>query len=95
MRNALTRRNLVKGAALGAVAAPMINPRTLYAQSGGFNWRRFQGQTLEVSLIRSPRGDLLKRHLAEFEALTGIKAAIEDVPEQQQRQKIVIELNSG
>jgi len=95
MTTGITRRSLAKGAALAALAAPMINVKTVHAQSAAFNWRRFQGQTLEVSLIRSPRGDLLKRHLGEFEALTGIKAAIEDVPEQQQRQKIVIELNSG
>lgn len=90
-----SRRALLRGAALGALAAPMLNTKTLFAQSGAFNWKRFQGQSLEVSLIRSPRGDLLKRHQAEFEALTGIKVGVEDIPEQQQRQKVVIELNSG
>ena len=95
MNTKVSRRTLVKGAALSALASPMLNVHTLFAQSASFNWRRFAGQTLEVSLIRSPRGDLLKRHQPEFEALTGIKVGVEDIPEQQQRQKIVIELNSG
>ena len=95
MKTAVSRRTLMKGAALGVLASPMLNTKTLFAQSGAFNWRRFQGQTLEVSLIRSPRGDLLKRHQAEFEALTGIRVGVEDIPEQQQRQKVVIEFNSG
>ncbi len=96
MKTTMNRRNLLKGAAAaGVLASPMLNTKTLFAQSGAFNWRRFQGQSLEVSLIRSPRGDLLKRHQAEFEALTGIKVGVEDIPEQQQRQKAVIEFNSG
>lgn len=96
MKTTMNRRNLLKGAAaVGVLASPMLNTKTLFAQSGAFNWKRFQGQAIEVSLIKSPRGDLLKRHQAEFEALTGIKVGVEDIPEQQQRQKIVIEFNSG
>ncbi len=96
MKTTMNRRNLLKGAAAaGVLASPMLNTKTLFAQSGAFNWKRFQGQAIEVSLIRSPRGDLLKKHQAEFEALTGIKVGVEDIPEQQQRQKIVIEFNSG
>lgn len=91
-----SRRTLLKtGAALGALAAPMLNARTLFAQSGAFNWKRFQGQSIEVSLVTSPRADNLKRHQKEFEDLTGIKVGLEVIPEQQHRQKAVIEFNSG
>lgn len=91
----ISRRGLIKAGAAGVIAAPMLNTKTLFAQTGAFNWRRFQGQQIEVSLIRSPRGDLLKRHQQEFEAQTGIRVGVEDIPEQQQRQQVVIQFNSG
>ncbi|GAC1329882.1 MAG: sugar ABC transporter substrate-binding protein [Beijerinckiaceae bacterium] len=58
-------------------------------------WKKFAATTLEVNLIKGPRGDLLQRHAAEFTDLTGIKVSSEVIPEQQQRQKAVIELTSG
>ncbi len=51
----LTRRDVLKGTtALTAlaVAAPYLNTKTAYAQSGAFNWQRFKGETLEVSLTK-------------------------------------------
>ncbi|WP_164066671.1 extracellular solute-binding protein, partial [Serratia marcescens] len=48
-----------------------------------------------VNLIKSPRGDILQKYQKEFEELTGIKVNSEQTPEQQQRQKAVIELTSG
>jgi multiple sugar transport system substrate-binding protein len=48
-----------------------------------------------VLLTKSPRGDLFTKYHKEFEDLTGIIVGSEMVPEQQQRQKAVIELNSG
>jgi len=92
MTYGLGRRKLVAGAAL---AAPLLNLRSAAAQGGAFNWKRFQGESIEALLVKSPRGDLLKRHQPEFEALTGIKVGVEDIPEQQQRQKVVIDFNSG
>lgn len=59
------------------------------------NWRKFAGTTIEVNLITSPRGETLTRYQKEFEELTGIKVNSEMMPEQQQRQKAVIELTSG
>ena len=46
-------------------------------------------------LVKSPRGDLLTKYHKEFEDLTGITVGSEMIPEQQQRQKAVIEFNSG
>jgi multiple sugar transport system substrate-binding protein len=86
------RRHLLAGAA-GTLAAPAIVEQ-VGAQSA-FDWRRFRGTELEVSLTLSPRGDTLQRHQKEFEDLTGIKVGSEQVPEQQHRQKLVIEFTSG
>ena len=91
----LRRRLLQAGtgaAALGVL--PGVGALTAYAQ-GAFDWKRFKGQKIEVFLVKSPRGDLLTKYHKEFEDLTGIEVGSEMIPEQQQRQKAVIEFNSG
>jgi multiple sugar transport system substrate-binding protein len=90
----ISRRTALKAGAV-ALAAPMLNTKTLFAQSGAFNWRRFQGQQIEAALVTSPRAENLRRHQREFEELTGIRVGVEVTPEQQARQKVVIEFNSG
>jgi len=91
MNFTLQRRSLLQaGAAAGALATLPI-----LAQGSAFNWKRYSGQSIEAHLIKSPRGELLQRYANEFEALTGIKVGIDLVPEQQSRQKVSIEFNSG
>src|SRR5450631_2458421 len=90
------RRRLLQAglgaAALGAVpGASLLNAQ---AQSG-FDWKRFNGEKIEILLVKSPRGDLLTKYHKEFEDLTGSTVGSEMIPEQQQRQKAVIEFNSG
>ena len=58
-------------------------------------WRKYAGTKLEVLLAKGPRGDNLQKYIKEFTDLTGIQVESEQVPEQQQRQKAVIELASG
>src|SRR5258708_16098307 len=93
--DALRRRLLQAGtgaAALGAL--PGASVLTAQAQ-GAFDWKRFKGEKIEILLVKSPRGDLLTKYHKEFGDLTGIEVGSEMVPEQQQRQKAVIEFNSG
>ncbi|MBO0140165.1 sugar ABC transporter substrate-binding protein [Agrobacterium sp. Ap1] len=86
-----TRRSFLAGsAALGA--AGLIGSRPA---SAAVDWKRFVGTTLEVNLVKSPRGETILKYISEFEALTGIKVNAEATPEQQQRQKTTIELSSG
>ena len=82
------------GGALGALAVS-LEPGPASAQASAFDWKRYAGEAIEVHLIRSPRGDLLHQGVKEFTALTGIRVGSEQVPEQQSRQKTVIEFNSG
>src|SRR5437764_10827791 len=94
----LSRRSVLKAGAglagLGAIAAPglMIHAK---AQTGGFDWKKFKGEKIEVSHAKGPRGDLLQKYRKEFEELTGISVGDEQIPEQQQRQKVLIEFTSG
>jgi multiple sugar transport system substrate-binding protein len=87
----LSRRDfLLASAAVTGIGISGVRPAQ--AQT---NWRKFAGTSLEVNLITSPRGELLLKYQKEFEDLTGIKVNADQMPEQQQRQKSVIELTSG
>lgn len=86
-----TRRGFMAGtAAIAGTAALGIRPA-----SAAVNWKKHAGTTLEVNLVKSPRSETLLKYIKEFEDLTGIKVNAEATPEQQQRQKVVIELSSG
>ena len=87
----LTRRHfLATTAAAGGLG--LVGVRPAWAD---VNWKKYAGTTLDVNLVKSPRGELLTKYQKEFEDLTGIKVMSEMTPEQQQRQKAVIELTSG
>src|SRR3982750_4766102 len=89
------RRRLLQ-AGLGAAALGAVPGAQQFAQAqGAFDWKKVKGEKIEVFLVKSPRGDLLTKYHKEFEDLTGISVGSEMVPEQQQRQKAVIEFNSG
>ena len=90
--NGMTRREALRAGA-AALAAPALVERA-NAQSA-FDWRRFRGERIEATVQLSPRGQFLRKNAAEFEELTGIKVGLEVVPEQQHRQKIIVEYASG
>ena len=86
----ISRRQMLAGtAAAGAVGL------TGFPARADVNWKKYSGTTLEVILAKGPRGDNLQKYIKEFTELTGIKVESEQIPEQQQRQKCVIELSSG
>jgi multiple sugar transport system substrate-binding protein len=92
LERGLTRRSLLATTIAAGAYGLGGAPRLLAA---GPDWRRFAGTELGVNLIKSPRGDILQKYEKEFVELTGIEVSSEQIPEQQQRQKAVIELTSG
>src|SRR5271163_2350666 len=89
MNQGLGRRALVGGSLAAGLAG------RARAQSSGFDWKRFKGQHIEVALVKGPRSDVLQKYQPEFEALTGISVGAEQIPEQQLRQRNVIQFSSG
>ncbi|MBK1659729.1 ABC transporter substrate-binding protein [Paracraurococcus ruber] len=92
----ITRRMALRAGA-ASILVPLAAPGQVEranAQSR-FDWRRFRGERIEVTVQLSPRGQFLQRNNQEFEDLTGIKVGLEVVPEQQHRQKIIVEYASG
>jgi multiple sugar transport system substrate-binding protein len=88
----VSRRTFVAGAGAAAAGSSLIQIPAAWA---GVDYKKYAGTKLEANLIKGPRGDLLQRHAKEFTELTGILIESETIPEQQQRQKAVIELASG
>lgn len=88
----IRRRHLIQASA-AVLAAPAIVERA-NAQSA-FDWKQCKGQSIEVNFQLSPRGDLAKRTIPKFEELTGIKVGFEQIPEQQQRPKVAMEMATG
>jgi multiple sugar transport system substrate-binding protein len=86
----ISRRAVLAGTA--AAGALGVSGFSAHAQ---VNWKKYAGTKLEVILAKGPRGDNLQKNIKEFTDLTGIQVESEQIPEQQQRQKAVIELASG
>ena len=89
----MIRRRTLLATSAGALCAPALIERA-NAQSA-FDWKQAKGTKLEVNLAKSPRADVLQAHQKEFEELTGIKVGAEQIPEQQQRPKVAMEMSSG
>jgi multiple sugar transport system substrate-binding protein len=87
---AITRRTMLAGSAAAGAFALSGRPARAEPQ-----WKKYAGTRLEAMLVKGPRGDNVQKYIKEFTALTGIEVESEQIPEQQQRQKVVIELSSG
>jgi multiple sugar transport system substrate-binding protein len=86
----ISRRAVLAGsAAAGALA---LTGMPAFAELA---WKKYAGTKLEVILAKGPRGDNLQKYIKEFSELSSIEVESEQIPEQQQRQKVVIELASG
>src|SRR5437879_12385236 len=79
----------------GTVATGALGLSKIPARAAEPQWKKYAGTKLEVMLAKGPRGDNLQKNIKEFTDLTGIQVESEQIPEQQQRQKAVIELASG
>lgn len=89
----MIRRRHLLAASAGLLAAPAIVERA-NAQSK-FDWKQAKGTKLEINFGKHPSADVMQARQKEFEELTGIKVGSEQIPEQQQRPKVAMELSTG
>src|SRR5690606_19594898 len=61
----------------------------------GFDWRAFEGESIELILNQHPWQQAIEPRLGEFEDLTGITVNVTALPEDQMRQRIQIEMAAG
>ena len=97
----MTRRQILKLMTAGAAGASVLGSVSCVAPvqpaapaaeppMEGFDYRRFDGETLFVHGENHPISELVKEVDAEFDALTGIKLEWELAPEAQSRQKTLL-----
>jgi multiple sugar transport system substrate-binding protein len=92
----LLNKSRIRDSALATIAGVALLALASGASAQqAFDWKKFAGSSVNVSLKKVPWTDSLLPHIAEFEALTGIKAKIEVLPENQQREKLTVALTSG
>ena len=76
---------------LAALAAGFFT--TSVAQE--FDWRQFEGEEIRFMMNQHPFTDFLEPLVPEFEELTGIEVTLESFPEDQFRQRRLLEVSSG
>lgn len=59
------------------------------------DWRQFEGTEIRLLMNKHPFTTFIEPKIPEFESLTGIKVTMEALPEDQFRDKRLIELNAG
>jgi len=94
-RRRLSRREILRlggTAAVGAAVGPFV---WTSAKGQTFDWTRFRGKELFIMLAKHPWPEEMVKWIPEFEELTGMKAKYEMLPDQQQRQKNVIQFTAG
>ena len=63
--------------------------------SANFDWKQFNGETLNVLFVKHPWSTAAEEALPQFTELTGIKVNFEDLPELQARQKLAVDFAGG
>ena len=69
----------------------LIQPRVM----AEINWKQCEGAEIRLLMNRHPFTFYIQKHLPDFETLTGIRVIMEVYPEDQFRNKRLIELNAG
>ncbi len=90
----LARRDFLR---LGALSAGIAAGPFVWTSAKGqtFDWKRFRGKELFVMLAKHPFPEEMIRWLPEFTDLTGMKVSYEMLPDQQERQKMVVQFTAG
>jgi multiple sugar transport system substrate-binding protein len=77
-------------------SVPSIGGSTIpSAEEANINWRRFQGETINVLFCRHPWQETIEPLIPDFEKLTGIKVKIATLPEKEYLTKVPADLTAG
>ena len=90
----MTRRPLHPAILIALALAWLVFPP---AQAGAqkFDWQGQKGTTIRAMFSKGALGQTIESLLPDFEKLTGIKVQYESFPEDQFRQKVLLELGAG
>ena len=85
-------RKLLKSVVMTVLLCAGLISASAFAQ---IDWKQAQGTEIRFLMNKHPFTTYIEPKVAEFEKLTGIKVQIEAFPEDQYRNKLIIELNAG
>ena len=85
-------KTALKSVALATLLCGGLISASAHAQ---IDWRQAQGTEIRFLMNKHPFTTYIEPKIPEFEKLTGIKVVMESFPEDQFRNKLTIELNSG
>lgn len=92
---------MLVGCVAPAPAAPAAQPGAdqpaapAEAAPAAFDWKAYEGSTVRFLANKHPWTDAIEEYIPQFEAETGIKVNLEILPEDQFRQKVLVELTTG
>lgn len=81
--------------ATGAVAGAGTPTSGATTTAGSLDWMKYKGTNLNILLTKNQWSDNLEKLIPDFEKLTGMKVQFENIPEQQARQKLVVDFTGG
>jgi multiple sugar transport system substrate-binding protein len=82
---------IIAGFTLSLMAAGAVVSN---AHAADFDWKKFQGKTVNFLANNNPVSQALLTHKADFEKLTGITLKVDSYQEQQMRQRLVTVMNA-
>ena len=77
------------------LVAATVSAGLAVASAQDFDWRQQEGASIRFMMNNHPFTTWLEPHVAEFEELTGISVTLETYPEDQFRQRRLLEVASG
>ena len=77
------------------VVAGLLFATLSVASAQQFNWKKYSGTSIRFLMDQHPFTDFIKPLVPQFEKLTGIKVTLEAYPENQFRQRRLLEASSG
>ena len=86
---------LVGCVAPAPAAQPAAPAAAEEAAPAAFDWRAYEGSTIRFLANQHPWTTAIEEYIPQFEADTGIKVNLEVLPEDQFRQKVLVELTTG
>jgi multiple sugar transport system substrate-binding protein len=85
----------MRKALLLALMAALVGLGMVSAATAGVDWMQSKGTEIRFLMNKHPFTTFIEPKVAEFEKMTGIKVTMEVFPEDQFRNKRMIELNAG
>lgn len=95
MLYSVIKRISLAGALILGASAMLVGSEAFAQSSQNFSWQKYSGTTIRVMFDSHPWQKFIEPLVPQFEKLTGIHVQVQVYPEDQFRQKLLLDLSSG